>query len=625
VNARYFQVTVPAISQRDFWDFLARDGRFAPLRARVAAVADQAPRYPVLPHASDYVALVRHDDRSGTDRYHVHDRFAFSALCFHRCLLGLDPHDQDDRLLDWLWGHLTLPTWAVGGLHPRTELPSFDSVQLDLAGCEMAANLAETREALLPWMNLASSTLADRVVAEIDARILKPFLEIDDLFWMQGKINWTGVCAGSILAACESLAAQGLPRPDARAKAIKLLQRYLDTAFTEHGECEEGIGYWRYGMQMACLGLSRLSQEELRANIDQKRLQQVAAYPGSVHLFDETFWTANDGSMKCPAAASFVPWLAATTADPFLAYWSGEIATDHIRTFPLLLRAAAGLNADPQIIDRPRHAIPSATPSARFLPDQQTAIFQLTTPAGELIACLSGGHNAEPHNHNDLGQIIVVLNQQIVLPDLGSPRYTPSFFSATRYSFLAAASRGHSCPLVNGHEQRPGREAAGKLLACDSEPAQLVLDLTAAYPPAAALQLWTRKLSCEPSGNGDKCMILRDAYRTTLPNIPIVHVIWSAQPPQVGDTGTLQLGNLRLHCSAQATLWPQVVTVNADDHRLNDFAGRQLYRLEFHCHTDAQGKLEIQTLFAAGLPSGLTYCDNAGERHEAFDSTSRVT
>ena len=69
-----------------------------------------------------------------------------------------------------------------------------------------------------------------------------------------------------------------------------------------------------------------------------------------------------------------------------------------------------------------------------------------------------GGHNSEPHNHNDVGSFIISKNGKVTFTDPGGGEYTRQYFAAdTRYKHLCCSSRGHSVPIINGCEQVIGR------------------------------------------------------------------------------------------------------------------------------------------------------------------------
>lgn len=597
-----------SISDRAYWNAKRAEPRFAPVWAEIERDAESAPARPPHPEASDYLAARRSNDRNRLDKVWTERRF-LSALALRRCALGLEDGPPDEKLLDWLWAYLTHPTWAVSAHLPEKDLPASGEPTLDLAACELAATFAELLEILKPWVDAQSRTLAGTIVREIDARVLGPYADGVSVWWDHrdgGLNNWCGVCAGSILAACESLAQQGLPRPQARERALEALALFVEQGFTPHGECDEGIGYWNYGVGFSCLGWSRLEQAEFERRVNLPRVKRIADDPRRAHFFGNTFFSGNDAGAVCRADLSFVPWLAAATGDTWLPAWG--------RAYPSYGKGHLGLYL--RVLETPpldeAGDLASCSGAAQFLDDQQVAILRTPTPRGEMIAALTGGHNAERHNHNDLGHYQITLGEEIVVPDLGAPRYMADFFGPKRYTYVSASSRGHNCPLIDEIEQRQGRDAAGKVLAWtpEAEIPRLVLDLTAAYPPEAGLKSWTRSLerwTGKPEQGIPARMVITDVFVTAKPNARVLLPMWTLFPfterhqrPEGGGV-TLQVGPLF------AELSPSPVAVgkhefDPEEFILRQWAGRKLYRVDAVYRTDAEGRLKTETRFFALAP-----------------------
>ncbi len=591
----YCPIKLHSISDRAFWTRARRAPAQAAFLKEIFDTCKKADPRPQLPGASDFLAARRFNDRARTDNCWIDMRGTLAALALRRALLGVDSKDSDDVLLDWVWDFLNMPTWAVSAHLPGQDLPASGKPTLDLAACEMVALLAEMREVLKPWMDSVSGTLADSVLSEIDARVLTPFGEDVALPWEQGAVvnNWVGVCCGGILTACESLAAQGHPRPKARARALSGLQRFIKESFTESGECDEGLAYWDYGMVFAALGWSRLSQKELAANVDLQRLRQVGEYPRRAHLFKDCFFSGNDGGLNVQSNAVLLNWLAAAINSDWLASWQSQQALFTRRHFSLFVRALE--------IAPARRAKPlSVSDVPQFLSDQQVGILRANGKQGQLLAYLTGGHNGERHNHNDLGHFGIAVNERFIIPDLGAPHYQTDFFGPRRYTYISASSRGHCCPLIGKFEQRPGREAAGKVLewSADGASPRLRLDLTAAYPPEAGLLKWERALESRAGQGGMAASVeLKDLWQTRQATT-ITHVIWSVEKPQKSADGTvLKLGPLQCQFSKkpQRLVWS---AVKGDALLLRDFAHQTLYRIEAIYRVPKMQVLEVETHFA---------------------------
>jgi hypothetical protein len=597
VTVRPWRVEPRAITDRDYWSLLPRSPRLAPVIQPMLDRAAAADRFPEMPHASDYLAARRFNDRSRLDAIWFSTRVTLSDLALRRAILGIDPDDPDDRLLDWLWAFATQPSWVVSAHLPGRDLPASGTPQLDLAACEMAVTLAELTEVLGPWMDSVSDTLRQSVLTEIERRVVGPFGDGAEAWWSptgpstRQVNNWAGVCGGSILAACESLAAQGRPQPAARRRALDALQLFLDRGLTPDGECDEGISYWTYGVGMATLGLSRLSQNELADRFDLDRIARVADYPRRAHLFDDAFYTGNDAPLRAKASPASAPWLGALTNQPWLLQWATrDMATGAVRHLPHLLRVLA---VPEEAWASGENAAPAEAQPATLFPDQQAAILRVATPAGEMLATLSGGHNAERHNHNDLGHFMVVLAGRVALPDLGNMRYTADFFGPQRYTYTVASSLGHNCPVIAGREQRAGADAAGRVVLWEPDAGVFTLDLTAAYPPDAGLTRWTRTLRRDDAAG----FTVLDDF-TAAPGTPIEHALWTLSPPHWTGNAEFAVDGVRVRVS------PDPAAHRADFHdpatlRLREFTDQRPHRVAWTFTTGDTGHLHLQTRLRA--------------------------
>jgi len=97
-------------------------------------------------------------------------------------------------------------------------------------------------------------------------------------------------------------------------------------------------------------------------------------------------------------------------------------------------------------------------------------------PAAQWYICSSengvglavkGGHNAVPHNHNDVGNFQLFYAGEEMFADLGSGEYTKRYFSEERYSIFNCGSQGHNVPMIDGFTQKAGRDACAADYTCD--------------------------------------------------------------------------------------------------------------------------------------------------------------
>jgi len=116
-----------------------------------------------------------------------------------------------------------------------------------------------------------------------------------------------------------------------------------------------------------------------------------------------------------------------------------------------------------------------------------------------LYVAAKGGHNAESHNHNDVGHYIIYQNGQPMIIDAGVGTYTAKTFSPRRYEIWTMQSAFHSLPTIDSVMQQNGREFAARAIrySVSEQRAALTLDLSGAYPAAANLQRWLRTVALE--------------------------------------------------------------------------------------------------------------------------------
>jgi hypothetical protein len=109
-----------------------------------------------------------------------------------------------------------------------------------------------------------------------------------------------------------------------------------------------------------------------------------------------------------------------------------------------------------------------------------------------LYLAFKGGHNAESHNHNDVGSFIVFSDGEPTLIDLGVGEYTRKTFSPDRYTISSMRSDHHHLPSFNGFCQKAGRAYEARNYLYNEANGGLEIDVTGAYPEEAGLESYTR-------------------------------------------------------------------------------------------------------------------------------------
>jgi hypothetical protein len=110
-----------------------------------------------------------------------------------------------------------------------------------------------------------------------------------------------------------------------------------------------------------------------------------------------------------------------------------------------------------------------------------------------------GGHNAQSHNHNDVGNFIVYGDGRPVLIDIGVETYSAKTFSLQRYEIWTMQSAYHNLPTINGIMQGAGREFQAKGVSFNETADRVTFsaDIASAYPAEAAVQRWQRRVTLD--------------------------------------------------------------------------------------------------------------------------------
>ncbi|WP_342417624.1 heparinase II/III family protein [Paenibacillus sp. FSL R10-2782] len=413
-------------------------------------------------------------------------------------------------------------TWALPA-HVREE----DTVmlpwqQVDLFASETAQTLAEI--ILLLGEQLDSHVVA-QVRGEVERRVLEPvFWEPRHFQWETADHNWAAVCASGCGIAALLLAEDDPRKATAIEKMLGSLDCFL-AGYREDGGCPEGVGYWVYGFGYFIYFADMLGEltEGAVDVLSSEKIRQIAAFAERVHLSDGIFANYSDSSETERLPSGLISRLNALQGRPStLPFRVPGLVEDPCRRWAHVLRnlvwtdpldfgnSEAVVDYLPQLgwllcrSHSPNHGI-SGTPTV-----EQTAIFAFSA---------KGGHNDEPHNHNDLGHFILHGGGENLLCDLGAGLYTKAYFSPGRESIINISSGGHSVPVINGTMQQSGAEAQAAVLdiamgerGAAQADTRFKLDLTSAYP-IEELALFTRSFAWHVlEGNEEAKLTVTDHF-----------------------------------------------------------------------------------------------------------------
>ena len=560
----------PPMTDRAAWDSVAPADREALL-----AYADdwhQKP-WPMLT-AGMFASFIRTGSRRDCETPYFDRRRKLCSAVLHVCLTG------EETLLPDVEDGLVLlceeSVWAISahaGLNKDHPFPDDQGRIVDLFAAQTGMILSFTFQLL---ESVLHPDLYDRVRREVERRILRPFMEKDDEWWMgfyrKDLNNWTPWILSNILMTANVWRWGGM---ELVSRACMMLDRWL-ACVPEDGGCDEGAGYWNMagGAFLDCLmALESLCGVDLWQS---EKVRRMMAYPELVYLGSGWFANFADCDARPYISGERLQYAGIKTGNAALVRMGAEMWGSPLKELndtPHLSRVLM------RILSKPAAVEAAAVQSKDvYLPDLQVRLVE----KDGIIAAMKGGHNNESHNHNDVGSFLIMAKGDMQVVDAGNMVYTAKTFSDRRYELWNCRASYHNVPIIDRYEQQPGQQYAARDV--QGLPDGLALDMAAAYPVEAGVQRYQRTMRLSEGG-----FTLRDEI--VCAEAPVTWVFMLRHEPEIMADGCVLKSGFRIRwgqgLSAQAepiditdgrmknsypgTLWRLTLTAEASAHHTQEF------------------------------------------------------
>jgi hypothetical protein len=218
-----------------------------------------------------------------------------------------------------------------------------------------------------------------------------------------------------------------------------------------------------------------------------------------------------------------------------------------------------------------------------------------------LFIAAKGGHNAESHNHNDVGHFIVYADGLPVLIDLGTEEYRVQTFSPQRYELWYLKSEYHNLPTVRGIGQRDGQRFRGENseFTRSADLVEFKLQIERAYPEEAGIESWQRTFRLSREGPGYVEIV--DEFTLREPAAELYYSLITPLKPIFAADGAIELeyaANKRVTLAYEAVaLAASSEKIDIADDRLRGNWGDAVYRLLLTAKKPlSQGKHAIKVI-----------------------------
>lgn len=491
------------------------------------------------------------------------------------------------QIVNGLWLVLEESTW-VAPAHitvqkEGADLANIENPYIDLHASSTGLTVATIYNMLSAKFAKYSKVVNGRIVYELNRRLFNPYLKYDNFWWMGFKgnavNNWNTYVNSNTLQVALLVLQPGKKLDSLSAKLLKSADNFINQ-YPEDGGCDEGPSYWDMagGRLIRLLSLLNQASDGKLNWSDKELLHQIGTYTYKMQIngtymvnFADAFptYTQNPESVY-QYGVLFKDETLKDYASFLFKAREKQISANDITDFLAISAAYQALDNTPAKAPYPLYAA---------LPDLQ--VFNARSVAGStkgFFFAAKGGHNAESHNHNDIGNFIVYHDGKPLLIDAGVGVYTAKTFSSKRYELWNVQSQWHNCPSINGVPQKDGKQykAAGFKFSNTNGLATVSMDIAKAYPAEANVQQWERTISLNRSKN---TINLTDAYALNAYKAPselnfLTPCAVELQPGKIifKDRGVALNFDAR---QLEATVDEQAI----DDERIGKMWGKKIYRV----------------------------------------------
>jgi len=590
-------IKYPAYTNREAWQKIPEG-----IRSKTIARGEEYLDYkwPTVTPAM-YLEFTRSGDRTAVDVPNSERATALQTLAFAELMEGKGRFIDD--LINGVfsfceqtyWGssaHFYLYEYGGSIENPSTVVPNINDPIIDLVVADRAADLAWIWYYFHDEFDKISPIIAKRLKDELTNKVLDPFYERYDLWWItgwgEGKVNnWTPWCNFNMLTCMLLIEDDPVKKEDAVYKTMASVDLFINS-YPEDGGCDEGPSYWGVagGKLFDYLDLLKENTKGKIDIFDNELIKNIGRYIYRAYISKGTYYiNFGDAPLKIRQDAGRI-------------YRFGERIDDSgMKNFGAFLlkesdydkHAVAGKIGEGLErlfnLDGWQEAQASEPLISEFyFSDRELAFARdaSDTSLGFYFAA-KGGNNAESHNHNDVGSFMLYFNGDPVLIDVGVGTYTRETFSSQRYNIWTMQSNYHNLPVINGVGQSPGGQFSAqhsKFIAAKNK-VSFSTDIAQAYSSQAKVNKWIRSYTLE---RGKKFLINDDFLLTEHIGGTALHFMTGLRCNLVtpgiiefeGNNFTVQMNYNPSACDAD------IEPIKIDDKRLISVLGEEVSRVVFH-------------------------------------------
>lgn len=349
--------------------------------------------------------------------------------------------------------------------------------------------------------------------------IYRSLEETKPFYWFTVTNNWNSVCLAGVTGAALSLLAD----KEERAYFVAAAEKYHDygmKGYADDGYCSEGVGYYNYGFRAYILlreTVCRATQGKIDF-FETPKFAHIAQYGKNIQMLNSVCPAYSDCRIGLSPDWFITNYCEnALGTSPYVEKYNfpkgGNLSLNFIEMFPKQ-------SWKMKLTDEIGKVLQSTTDTLHSYYEQAGILIARPAANGicRMAVSVKGGHNAENHNHNDVGSYAVVVGKETMAGDQGGPfSYPGDYFNANATEkYKSKGSFGHPVPFVDNRTQATGRKAQGVVI--DKQFTDLKdvfsIDFTSAYPETSLHKL-TRTFTYDRNQTGT--FEINDAFSSGAP------------------------------------------------------------------------------------------------------------
>ena len=510
--------------------------------------------------ATDYLTHNRGQSQGKADAHIGANLMAIIDLFFAELATGQGRYM--DQLMDGTFAMCEVTSWVRSHhlSHQKSHryFPEYDDNAIDLVAGDVGAVMAWVYYYFHEEFDKIEPEISRRLLHELDKRIMTPYLNDTHYGWKGDRFdpeknhlnNWTPWCSINCLqvfALCE----EDLDRfAKAAYMSMESVDKYLNNIEGD-GCCDEGPTYWYQGpaKNFEYLEFLKWVTGGKVDALGNPMIRRMGEYITTSTIGNGWVVNFSDASAKGADNALIIYNYGKGVDSPLMKHYAAyalkggpaPVMRDRfiIRMFYSLLVKDELEKETPELVFEPYTWYP------------ETQICYMREKDGFFVAS-KGGHNAQSHNHNDIGTVSLYYKAIPFLIDAGVGTYITKTFSSHRYEIWSMQANYHNVPMLNGIPEKEGRQYASRQATFDPKTMTFAVDFAGTYPAEACVKSMLRKVSLK---NGK--VTIKDSYSLS-------------ESRQAADFNWLTWGDVDIETPGKVSITVQgeTVTLNYDGKKL---------------------------------------------------------